>query len=95
MLYIVDQDCDSACHLKNYSFVITYLLEDKQGVDDVHLACLGFGWERRVERVGGRLGGINVKGFTAYATLASKSGRWPMGENLPPKFPMPWPIRKP
>jgi hypothetical protein len=29
-LNIVDQDCDVACHLKNYSFVITYLLEDKQ-----------------------------------------------------------------
>jgi hypothetical protein len=25
MLYKVDQDCDGACHLKNYSFVITYL----------------------------------------------------------------------
>jgi hypothetical protein len=30
MLYIVDQDCDGACHLKNYCFVITYLLEDEQ-----------------------------------------------------------------
>jgi hypothetical protein len=30
MLYIVNQDCDGACHLKNYSFVITYLLEDQQ-----------------------------------------------------------------
>jgi hypothetical protein len=30
MLYSVDQDCDGACHLKNYSFVITYLLEDEQ-----------------------------------------------------------------
>jgi hypothetical protein len=30
MLYIVDQDCDGACHLKNNSFVITYLLEDEQ-----------------------------------------------------------------
>jgi hypothetical protein len=30
MLYIVDQDCDGAYHLKNYSFVITYLLEDEQ-----------------------------------------------------------------
>jgi hypothetical protein len=30
MLYFVDQDCDGACHLKNYSFVITYLLEDEQ-----------------------------------------------------------------
>jgi hypothetical protein len=27
---INDQDCDGACHLKNYSFVITYLLEDEQ-----------------------------------------------------------------
>jgi hypothetical protein len=26
MLYIVDQDCDGACHLKNYCFVITYVL---------------------------------------------------------------------
>jgi hypothetical protein len=25
MLYIVDQDCDGACYLKNYCFVITYL----------------------------------------------------------------------
>jgi hypothetical protein len=30
MLYIVDQDCDGAYHLKNYSFVITYLLKDEQ-----------------------------------------------------------------
>jgi hypothetical protein len=30
MLYIVDQDCDGACHLKNYCFIITYLLEDEQ-----------------------------------------------------------------
>jgi hypothetical protein len=30
VLYIDDQDCDGAGHLKNYSFVITYLLEDKQ-----------------------------------------------------------------
>jgi hypothetical protein len=30
MLYIVDQDCFGACHLKNYCFVITYLLEDEQ-----------------------------------------------------------------
>jgi hypothetical protein len=30
MLYEVDQDCDGACHLKNYSFVIIYLLEDEQ-----------------------------------------------------------------
>jgi hypothetical protein len=29
MLYIDDQDCDGAYHLKNYSFIITYLLEDK------------------------------------------------------------------
>jgi hypothetical protein len=28
--YIYDQDCVAACHLKNYSFVITYLLEDEQ-----------------------------------------------------------------
>jgi hypothetical protein len=28
--YIVDHDCDGACHLKNYYFVITYLLEDEQ-----------------------------------------------------------------
>jgi hypothetical protein len=27
--YVVDQDCDGACHLKNYYFVITYLLEDE------------------------------------------------------------------
>jgi hypothetical protein len=30
MLYIINQDCDGACHLKNYYFVITYLLEDEQ-----------------------------------------------------------------
>jgi hypothetical protein len=30
MLYIVDQDCDGACHIRNYSFVITYLLKDEQ-----------------------------------------------------------------
>jgi hypothetical protein len=30
ILYIVDQDCDGACHLKTYCFVITYLLEDEQ-----------------------------------------------------------------
>jgi hypothetical protein len=30
MLYIIDQDCDGVCHLKNYCFVITYLLEDEQ-----------------------------------------------------------------
>jgi hypothetical protein len=30
MLYLDDQDCDSACYLKNYFFVITYLLEDEQ-----------------------------------------------------------------
>jgi hypothetical protein len=28
--YFDDQDCDGACPLKNYSFVITYLLEDEQ-----------------------------------------------------------------
>jgi hypothetical protein len=28
--YIDDQDCVGACHLKNYSSVITYLLEDEQ-----------------------------------------------------------------
>jgi hypothetical protein len=28
--YIDGQDCDGACHLKNYCFVITYLLEDEQ-----------------------------------------------------------------
>jgi hypothetical protein len=28
--YIDDQDCVGACQLKNYSFVITYLLEDEQ-----------------------------------------------------------------
>jgi hypothetical protein len=28
--YIYDQDCVGACHLKNYSFVITSLLEDEQ-----------------------------------------------------------------
>jgi hypothetical protein len=28
--YIDDQDCVGACHLKNYFFVITYLLEDEQ-----------------------------------------------------------------
>jgi hypothetical protein len=26
--YLYDQDFDGACYLKNYSFVITYLLED-------------------------------------------------------------------
>jgi hypothetical protein len=30
MLYLVDEDYDGACYLKNYSFVITYLLEDEQ-----------------------------------------------------------------
>jgi hypothetical protein len=30
MLYIVDQDYIGAYHLKNYCFVITYLLEDEQ-----------------------------------------------------------------
>jgi hypothetical protein len=29
-VYIDDQDYVGACHLKNYSFVITYLLEDEQ-----------------------------------------------------------------
>jgi hypothetical protein len=28
--YFDDQDCDGVYHLKNYSFVITYLLEDEQ-----------------------------------------------------------------
>jgi hypothetical protein len=28
--YFDDQESDGACHLKNYSFVITYLLEDEQ-----------------------------------------------------------------
>jgi hypothetical protein len=28
--HLDDQDCDGAYHLKNYSFVITYLLEDEQ-----------------------------------------------------------------
>jgi hypothetical protein len=32
-----DQDCDGACYLKNYSFVITYLLEDEQ---ELSLGCL-------------------------------------------------------
>jgi hypothetical protein len=35
MLYIVDQDCDGACHLKNYYFVITYLLEDEQELSSI------------------------------------------------------------
>jgi hypothetical protein len=30
MLYIIDQDCDGACHLKNYCLVITYLLDNEQ-----------------------------------------------------------------
>jgi hypothetical protein len=30
MLYIVDQDCVGAWHVKNYCFVITYLLENDQ-----------------------------------------------------------------
>jgi hypothetical protein len=30
MLYILDQDCDGACHLKSYFCVITYLIEDEQ-----------------------------------------------------------------
>jgi hypothetical protein len=29
-LHHFDQDCVVACHLKNYCFVITYLLEDEQ-----------------------------------------------------------------
>jgi hypothetical protein len=29
-LHHFDQDCVGACRLKNYCFVITYLLEDKQ-----------------------------------------------------------------
>jgi hypothetical protein len=37
ILYIVDQDCVGACHLKNYCFVITYLLEDEQ---ELSLGCL-------------------------------------------------------
>jgi hypothetical protein len=28
--YIYGQDCVGACHLKNYCFVITYLLDDEQ-----------------------------------------------------------------
>jgi hypothetical protein len=28
--YIYGQDCVCACHLKNYFFVISYLLEDEQ-----------------------------------------------------------------
>jgi hypothetical protein len=35
------------------------------------------------------------RGSAKGAALASKSSRWPQGENLPPKFPLPWPIRKP
>jgi hypothetical protein len=35
--YIYDQDCVGACHLKYYSFVITYLLEDEQ---ELSLGCL-------------------------------------------------------
>jgi hypothetical protein len=27
---LFDPDCAGACHLKNYCFVITYLLEDEQ-----------------------------------------------------------------
>jgi hypothetical protein len=38
MFYIVDQDCDDACHLKNYCFVITYLLKDEQ---ELRLGMLG------------------------------------------------------
>jgi hypothetical protein len=35
------------------------------------------------------------RGASKGAALASKSSRWPQGENLPPKFPLPLPIRKP
>jgi hypothetical protein len=46
MLYKDDQDCDGACHLKNYSFVITYLLEDEQelslGMLDMSQTYLSF-----------------------------------------------------
>jgi hypothetical protein len=35
--YIDDQDCVGACHLKNYSFVMTYLLEDEQELSLVML----------------------------------------------------------
>jgi hypothetical protein len=28
--YFDNQDSDGACHLKNYSFVMTYLLDDEQ-----------------------------------------------------------------
>jgi hypothetical protein len=38
--YFDDQDCDSACHLKTYSFVITYLLEDEQELILGMLICL-------------------------------------------------------
>jgi hypothetical protein len=30
MFYFINQDCDGACHLKNYYFIITYLLEDEK-----------------------------------------------------------------
>jgi hypothetical protein len=40
MLYIDDQDCVGACDLKNYSFVITYLLEDEQELSLGMLICL-------------------------------------------------------
>jgi hypothetical protein len=35
--YFDDQDCDGACHVRNYSFVITYLLEDEH---ELSLGCL-------------------------------------------------------
>ena len=41
--YIYDQDCVGACHLKNYSFVITYLLEDEQELSLgmlIHCKCI-------------------------------------------------------
>jgi hypothetical protein len=40
MPYIDDQDYVGACHLKNYSFVITYLLEDEQDLSLGMLICL-------------------------------------------------------
>jgi hypothetical protein len=40
MLYIEDQDCVGACHLKNYFFVIIYLLEDEQELSLGMLICL-------------------------------------------------------
>ena len=38
--YIYDQDCVGACHLKNYFFVITYLLEDEHELSLGMLICL-------------------------------------------------------